>query len=299
MNHARNSQIATLIVICTGVLWGLYWVPVRQLTEIGLPGAWGTFAITMAAVVLLLPAAMRDHHRILNTHPIALFAILLGGCAFALYSIGFVYGRVAIIVLLFFLSPVWSTLIGRYIMGWHTPRMRIAAIGTGLLGLGIMLSADGTLPFPRNTGEWMGLISGILWSISTTGMKAKSTLPPGAAAFVFALGATIISLILAPFLEPIPTIAKPGQTAGLAFAAGGLWWGVMMVGLMWATVRLEPARVGILLMSEVIIGAASAAIWAGEHLNTTEILGGAFVLLAGVLEVWPTKSRWTPDKGTL
>jgi drug/metabolite transporter (DMT)-like permease len=58
---------------------------------------------------------------------------------------------------------------------------------------------------------------------------------------------------------------------------------------MWATVRLEPARVGILLMTEVLVGAASAALLAHEHLARLEVIGGALVLCAGVLEVWPAR----------
>jgi drug/metabolite transporter (DMT)-like permease len=292
MNN-RTALIATAIVIGTGTLWGLYWVPVRQLTNIGLPGAWGTLAITAAASLLLLPFAIKQRHHVAGSNPWAIAFIALGGAAFALYSIGFVYGRVAIIVLLFFLSPVWSTLIGRYIMGWHTPRMRIMAIAIGLIGLGVMLSADGNLPIPRNIGEWMGLISGILWSVSTTGIKAKSDLQPIPAAFIFACGATLISIILAPMLEPWPGLPDLSDTALLSFGTGGLWWGLSMVGLMWATVRLEPARVGILLMAEVIVGAASAALLAGEHLAPLEIMGGVLVLSAGVLEVWPTKNGKT------
>ena len=60
---------------------------------------------------------------------------------------------------------------------------------------------------------------------------------------------------------------------------------------MWATVRLEPARVGILLMTEVLVGALSAALLADEHLRGMELVGGALVLLAGVLEVWPVRRR--------
>ncbi len=60
---------------------------------------------------------------------------------------------------------------------------------------------------------------------------------------------------------------------------------------MWAAARLEPARVGILLMAEVLVGATSAALIAGEHLGPVELAGGALVLLAGVLEVWPQRSR--------
>ena len=72
---------------------------------------------------------------------------------------------------------------------------------------------------------------------------------------------------------------------------GTLWWGVSMAGLMWATALLDPARVGILLMSEVLIGALSAALLVGEPLLPYELIGGALVLSAAILEVWPTKVK--------
>ncbi|NRG18169.1 DMT family transporter [Rhizobiales bacterium] len=291
--NRRITHLATAIVVFTGALWGLYWLPVRSLAEAGLPGAWGTVVITAAATLMLSPLAFLRRRQFARTNRVALASIALGGAAFALYSIGFVYGRVAIIILLYFLTPVWSTLIGRYVMGWHTPRMRVLAILVGLAGLAVMLGADGELPVPRGTGEWMALISGILWSVATTGMRAKSDLEPVAAAFVFALGATVLALLLAPLLKPLPG-ALPGEgllaSLGLAFATGGIWWGLSVGGLMWATVRLEPARVGILLMTEVVVGVVSAAALAAEHLDPLEIAGGALVLCAGLLEVWPTRS---------
>ena len=58
---------------------------------------------------------------------------------------------------------------------------------------------------------------------------------------------------------------------------------------MWAAVRLDPARVGILLMTEVVFGAVTAALFAGEKLSISELIGGVLVVLSGLLEVWPTK----------
>ncbi len=72
----------------------------------GLAGAWGTLAITAAATLLLLPIAIRQGRNIAGRDRLALASVALGGAAFALYSIGFVYGRVAIIILLYFLTPV-------------------------------------------------------------------------------------------------------------------------------------------------------------------------------------------------
>jgi drug/metabolite transporter (DMT)-like permease len=292
MKSDRITLIASAITLATGVIWGLYWLPVRALADRGFTGAWGTLVITLGALVVLAPGAYARRHDIARSPKFALFSIALGGAAFALYSIGFLYGRVALIILLWCLTPVWSTLIARFIMGWPTPALRIVAMIVGIVGLALMLGAGGGLPLPRNLGEWMSLLGGLLWSIASTGMRAKSTLQPGPSAFVFALGAAAACAVLVPFLQPAPT-AQEAQSLlaplALALVSGALWWGLSLAALMWATQRIDPARVGILMMTEVVVGAASAAALAHETLSTLEMAGGALVLAAGVLELWPAK----------
>lgn len=288
MTEPRVHALASAIVLISGILWGIYWLPVRALGTMGWPGPWGTAAITLAATLVLLPFAggLRGAPRL------ATAATALGGAAFALYSIGFVYGRVAMIILLWFLTPVWSALVGRSLMGWSTPRLRLVAIGFGLAGLAAMLGADGGLPLPRGAGEWMALVAGFVWAFASTGIRISAPLPAGAAGFTFALGAAAASALLAPLMAPLPDAgAFSAQGLGLALVTGALWWGLATAALMWATARLEPARVGILLMTEVPVGALSAALIAGEALSRVEMLGGALVLVAGVLEVWPAKRR--------
>lgn len=162
----------------------------------------------------------------------------------------------------------------------------------GAVGLGVMLGPDGAMPVPQSLGEWLGLASGFLWAVATIGIRVKATAGPGETAFVFAAGAFIGGLLLAPMLEPLPdftTLVRPWAVLGWVLLAGGVWWAVSIVGLMWAASKLEPARVGILLMAEVLIALISAALVAGETLSASEIAGAALVLLAGLLEVWPTK----------
>lgn len=291
MHKDRTSTIATLIVIGTGSLWGFYWLPVRRLAAIGLSGAWGTLMIVAVAALVLAPVAIGARRSLFRSSPVALASIALGGVAFVLYSVGLVYGRVAIVILLFFLTPVWSTLISRYVMGWSTPWLRLAAIMVGVTGLGLVLGADGGLPLPRGLGDWLGLASGLLWAIATTTIRSHPYTGPGEAAFVFAVGACVGAAVLAPVLEPVPSLGIEAiiPAIGWALVAGGLWWGLSMACLMWATARLEPARVGILLMAEVLVGLASAAIFAGERFGPLEVLGGALVLGAGLLEVWPVR----------
>ena len=287
----RTTFLASAIVLITGVIWGIYWYPVRAVAEMGLDGAWGTGAITLAAMLFLLPFVWRARGALRTANRLGVLSIAMGGAAFALYSIGFLYGKVALVVLLWFFSPVWSVLIARFLLGWQVPRLRLVAIAVGLLGLFIMLGGDGALPVPRNLGEWMAFVGGLIWAFATAGMRLKSDVAPVPAAFLFALGAAVTSLLFAPFLEPLPrVVAGDMATVALGVAVtGGLWWGLSIAALMWAAVRLDPARVGILLMTEVVLGAVTAAVFAGEALSGREMVGGALVILCGLLEVWPTK----------
>jgi len=289
----NTAFLASVIVLCVGVFWGVYWVPVRAIAELGLDGAWGTGAITLAAMLFLLPFLSGKTHVFRDTGIVGVVSIALGGAAFALYSIGFLYGKVALVVLLWFFSPVWSVLIAKFVLRWQVPKLRLIAIGVGLAGLVIMLGGEGVVPVPRSPGEWMAFIGGLIWAGATAGMRLKSRVPPLPAAFIFALGATLTSFAFAPFLEPLPTIeAADAAWIGITvLATGGLWWGLSIAALMWATLRLDPARVGILLMPEVIFGALTAAIFAGETLSASEMIGGGLVVLCGLLEVWPTKAE--------
>jgi drug/metabolite transporter (DMT)-like permease len=288
----NKIALASAIVLITGIVWGVYWVPVREVAELGLDGAWGTGAITLAAALFLLPFVLADSGALRGRNWLGITSIALGGAAFALYSIGFLYGKVALIVLLWFFSPVWSVLIARYLLRLRVPRLRLLAIAVGLAGLFIMLGGDGGLPVPSGLGEWMGFVGGLLWAFATAGMRLKSDAAPLPSAFLFAFGATVTALVLAPMLEPLPTIPEGAWPAVLlvVLLTGGLWWALSIAALLWAVVRIDPARVGILLMTEVVFGAVTAAIFAGESLSISEVVGGALVILSGLLEVWPVKA---------
>jgi drug/metabolite transporter (DMT)-like permease len=170
---------------------------------------------------------------------------------------------------------------------------RIAAIVIGLLGLFVMLGADGGIPLPRSIGDWLALASGICWSLSSTIIHERPPIKPLLAAFAFASGAAVLSgvCILTLPTEPLDLSVLTAPTLSITAITGTLWWGISMAGLMWATALLDPARVGILLMSEVLIGAISAAFLAGEPLLLFELIGGALVLSAAILEVYPTNTK--------
>ncbi|WP_353226178.1 DMT family transporter [Salinisphaera hydrothermalis] len=286
MSNDRHVGLASLCVLGAGCLWGLYWIPVRALAAAGLTGATGSLVVVAIALAILIVALLLRREPIGHADGLALAASATGGAAFMLYSIGLVEGRVSSVILLFYLTPVWTTMITAFVLRWPVPRLRYAVIALGLVGLVLVLGADGGVPLPHAPGEWLGLAAGVLWSISSVGMRVRGELAPWPGSAVFAAGALAAGLLVWALLPVGSTgpIHADGATGAWALAAATVWWIGSMLALVWATTRLEPARVGILLMSEVLVGVVSSALFAGETLTGMQIAGAALLLAVGVLD---------------
>jgi drug/metabolite transporter (DMT)-like permease len=280
---------AILSVVCIGSLWGLYWIPLRALQALLQGGPWITFSVVSLACLGLAPFAWKGRKRVAISSNRALMSIALGGASFVLYSDGLLYGQVAVVILFFYLTPVWSTLIVRVWLQWPVSPWRYAAIVTGLLGIALVLQASHPqgLPLPKSLGDLFGLASGLLWSIASTGMYVHSRTRPAETNFIFCFGGMIMAAVLALMLAPLPqeiSCAKIPAVAGWAILLGLGWWALSLTAFMWATRNLEPPRIGILLMSEVIVGAASAALLSNEPFTPVMGAGAVLVIVAGCLE---------------
>lgn len=293
MSPPHAPPLAGMAVVAVGALWGLYWLPLRRLDAVAAAGPWATLAVVALGCALLAPFAWRGRARLRGAGRHALASLALGGAAFVLYSNGLLYGQVAVVILLFYLTPIWSTLIARFWLGWTVSWWRYAAIGCGLVGIGLVLrGSHGGLPLPHALGDWLGLASGLLWSVAATGIRVHSRTRPAETNFVFCAGGAAMALVLVLALAGAPPRVAPaawGAALGWTLLIGGLWWAASLTAFMWATQRLEPARVGILLMSEVLVGAVSAALLAAEPFGPLLAAGAVLVIAAGVLETVPDR----------
>lgn len=282
-----------MIVVCAGAMWGLYWAPLRRIQEVVQAGPWITFIAVFVASLILLPWGWRERHRLRETGARGLLSLALGGASFVLYSDGLLFGRVAVVILLFYLTPIWSTLIQRFWLKRPVSGWRYLAIVFGLLGIGLVLhGSHGSIPLPKTLGDGLGLVSGLLWAVASTGIYEHGDSGPAGSNFCFCAGGAAAGIVLASALDGW-TVTWPGAGSaaeGLLWMLllGGIWWAASLTGFMWAAQRLEPPRIGILLMSEVIVGSVSAALFARESFGGLMGLGGAvLVVAASFLETVP------------
>ena len=289
----RNAFGPGLIVVCAGAMWGLYWAPLRRVQDVVQAGPWITFFAVLTGSLILLPWGWRGRRRLREAGTKSLLSLALGGASFVLYSDGLLFGKVAVVILLFYLTPIWSTLIQRFWLQRSVSGWRYAAILFGLVGIGLVLhGSHGSIPLPRTLGDGLGLVSGILWAIASTGIYEHGNSGPAESNFCFCTGGAVAGLAIALALG-WGSVSWPGagnMAEGVLwmFLLGGLWWAASLSGFMWAAQRLEPPRIGILLMSEVIVGSVSAALFAQEPFGGLMGIGGAIlVVAASFLETVP------------
>ncbi|WP_420586879.1 DMT family transporter [Ruegeria sp.] len=287
MQH-NDTMRASLVLVVGGMMWGLYWIPVRFFFDLGLTGPWPGIAMYCSALLFLFPLVWRDRQALASQWKDLVLSGMFTGAAFSMYSISLVYTDVVRSILLFYLTPIWGTLLGLIFLKEGLGPRRIIGLVCGLGGLFVVLGGAGGFPLPQNIGDWLALASGICWALGTLGLYRTRNIAPSGQVLAFVLGAVALSVLSLAFLPgPItPHIAGPDTTKVLGFVLlSALYILPMTFMTIWPATRLSPARVGLLLMSEVVVGLASAAALSGEHFGIRELLGAILIVSAAVLEI--------------
>ena len=284
--HPPSAGLASAAVFLSASLWGLYWIPLRHLEEQGVAGGWAVALLNLpaAAALLLVVVWQWSRHRGQLGHAMAIG--LLTGFALALYASGLIYSSVVRATLLFYLTPVWATLIGMVWLDEKACWQRWAAIGGGFGGLVLLVSGGGSVPL--NIGDLFAFFSGVFWAFGAAMIKRFGAVPvPGMTMFQFvftALGAIALGY-LAGVVE-LPTgdlLARVMPMAGLISILAFL---PAVCVLFWAQKFLFPGRVGLLMMSEVLTAVVTASLLLPEEsMSAIEWMGAALIVGACLLEV--------------
>jgi drug/metabolite transporter (DMT)-like permease len=289
----------SILLVIAAAGWGLFWIPLRKLEESGLSAGWAGVSQFLTPALVLLPMAiliaLRGKPTGLGRWKTAFFT----GGAFALYADSLLLTEVARALILFYVTPAWSTMLEVWLMKRRLTAARVIAILLGFAGLYVILGGDGSLPIPRNAGDWMALASGMFWAYGSTRvrMAGEASLFENVFSF-FAFGA-VVALALA--LLPIEAMGHPpslGQTLDLLpwlllIAVGFLIPAMCMQ--LYGTKLVDPGRVGILFQTEAIFGITSAAILTAEPFGWPEALGSVLVISAAMTEVLVNRPRPNRD----
>lgn len=280
---------AKLACAYSGAVWGVFWMPLRFVDEAGVAGAWSSVLFFLIPTLVLIPhqIVFRLGQVIRGGRQLQMTA-LAAALSLGSYALAVLYTDVIRAMLLFYLTPLWSTLLSRAVLGEPITRIRWAAMGLAFAGMLVIFGADIGMPWPRNIGDWLGLASGLLWAVTAVRLRSDPANHPLEITAWYLFYALILSLVAA-FVDLGGASPLPDPAA----AVSNLIWLVPFllvvmvpgaVAAMWGPKFLDPGIVGLLFMTEIIVGTATIALWAGEPFGGREMAGTLLIAGGAILE---------------
>jgi len=288
MSVRNATMLPALAVAASAMAWGVWWIPVRSLAAAGLSGDWVSLAVYVLGAAILLPVAVA---RRAWTAAGGIELLMIGLClgvALTAWNRAVLTGEVVRVVLMFYLCPIWATGFAWFLLKQRVGGLRLLAIGLGLTGAAVVLGFEGGMPLPRAEGEWLGLAAGFLFALATTLTRKggdRGGLEKIFAAFMVAALTAVVFLVLAP-VGAAPAPVDLWRLLPLLAGVTVLWLLPQSWLIIWGAQRMDPGRVSLLLLLEIVAAAVSAALYAGEPFGWREFLGCVLILGAGAVEAY-------------
>jgi drug/metabolite transporter (DMT)-like permease len=280
-NWQRALAISGLLYSAT--LWGLFWYPFRLLDAMGVNGL---AAICIAYTLPLLVVGGWYGKEVLHARRHWVWLLVLGvtsGWSNVGYVLGVLEGEVMRVLLLFYLSPLWTVLLARVLLGERLSLLGWLVVVLSLAGAMVMLWQPAIgLPWPANRAEWLGLSAGVTFSLSVVaGRHLGDAVSDGAKTVAVWFG---VALLTAGGLLFYPQAAFQGYSAtavwlllGMAVAIGTVTYAVQ-----YGVARIPASQSSVIFLFELVVAAIAAYWLTQERMALNEWIGAAMILTASL-----------------
>ncbi|MCB1703601.1 MAG: DMT family transporter [Halioglobus sp.] len=278
-----NTRFAVLVLFLSSAGWGLTWMPIKALGNLGLDGMHLVFIAFVSGALLTLPWLVAQRRLWRGKVALMVMIAATGGFANAAFQSAIYHGDVIRVMILFYLLPVWSVIGGRLFLHERVDAIRVFAVLLSLSGAFVILDVAHT--------AWAGITAIDLLAIgSGMGLAATNIL------FRFTREIPVMSKVSAMFIGCSVLIglsmgvftasgALPGGTAILgAVAYGALWLTLITTGTQWGVTQMDAGRSAVIIVVELVVAVASTALILTGGLTAFELCGGLMVLGAALLE---------------
>jgi drug/metabolite transporter (DMT)-like permease len=273
-----------LVLLAASVLWGLSWLPLKYFAGFGLQGVNVTLVGhgSVGALSLVWLARRASAWRA-DWRGMALLA-LFGGLANLAFSSAMVEGDVVRVMVLFYLLPAWGVLGGWLLLGERVDGIRKLSVVGALCGAFLILGGVRLLSVRPSLADVLAVVSGMALALNNVLFRkmVSVSIPDKVAAMfvgclVWAMPLTLLGVQALPSSVPAGVwLQLVGfGLVGLLAATAGTQWGVA---------HMEAGRSSVLIIMELVVTVASAALLSGARLQPVEWFGGALIATATFAE---------------
>ena len=288
------TALAVSALLFNAFTWGVSWWPLRQLQALGVHPLWSTaltYAVVVVALALWRPSSVRD----LVRTPSLWVLVLASGFTNASFNWGVTIGDVVRVVLLFYLMPLWSVLLARWLLREPLHAGVLLRAGLAVAGaLVVLWPGGGGWPWPRALPDWLGLAGGLSFALNTVMLRREAARPAASRALAMFAGGAVVSAAVALAGTAIGVALPPAATV----AQWAPWVLLMVVWFLGANLslqhgaaRLRAGTTAVVMVSEVVFASASAVALGAATLQAHTVAGGLLIASAALLAAWQEGRR--------
>lgn len=282
----RSTLLPSLAVASSGLIWGIWWLPLRRLEEAGLVGNWANLAVYALAALLTAPFALMAWRRAAAQLRALLIIGVVSGSSLCLWNLALLTGDIVRVTLLFYLAPVWCTALSLIVFKEPVRAMRLLTIVGGLAGAAVLVGIERGGTAPLSTADGMALLSSLSFACMTVYMRKVGGEVGGWEKTFFTTAFAALTAVLAVALLPqAPAPALATVTAAIPALLLCMVWQVVLLALfLWGCAYVESGRVSIYLLLEVVGAVISASLLTDDAFGWREAAGCILIVGAGLLE---------------
>lgn len=288
--HAKESPLAVLSLVCSGIIWGFAWWPLKIFAAQGLDGH--AIALTAYALVGLvsLPFILRERRAWRKEFHLLLLIGLFFGVANFLFTWSLMVGSVVRSMLLFFLLPAWGVIGGRLFLKEKLGPRRLLAVALCLGGVFTIVGGIEVFREPLSFADVTAFIAGIAYTAAGITNRAAREIPLVSRTLMSFVGCTAVALVgLTLHVPEMPVLSAGGWALLCLFAFVWLMGGTLLT--TYGVTNVQASRAAVLQVAELLVAVVSAMWIGGESLSTGEYVGGAMILSATLIEALSTPSE--------
>jgi len=284
-NGNNKNTFAVFGLLFGACFWGVVWYPYRIMEEAGASGVALSFYSYVIAISIACLLFAKYWRSALSLPKSIFWLSVFAGWANLSYVLAVLDGHVMRVILLFYLSPLWTLILAHFWLKERANLRGLTVIFIALLGASIMLydtsGESGFLPIPRSESDWFALSSGMAFAVANVITRKSEHWSVLTKSYAVWLGVIVMSLICIPIFNetlPVPNYFDAKDWGILTLISLVLVIGTLAT--QYGVTNIAANRASVIFLFELVVAAIASYTLAGEVMTPNEWVGGVLIVVA-------------------
>ena len=279
-----KSWLPIFSLLFGAFVWGIIWYPYRLMANAGVSGIYSSFYVFILTIAIALPYFFIAKKKVPIWSKDFWLLALVAGYTNISYVLAVIDGEVVRVMLLFYLSPVWTIFLAHFMLNEDTQKRHYIAVFISLIGAFIMFWEPGYLIHLDSKSDWLALSSGLGFAITNVMTRKHAHMTVNQKALAIWLGVIVVAMICIMFdKNAMPTLDffRPVDAAIMMVIALSLFLSTLLV--QFGVTQIKAVEASSFFLFEIVVAAISSYFLVGETISLKEWLGGILIVTGVIL----------------